>query len=108
MPKRKVACRKVKQVVKRKRTSYSVELKIEVVTYAKEYGNSKAVEKFDINRSMVGRWVLASTTWNTEINGKSKRVGAGRKAFFPEAEKRLYDWTIEQRKQGLVVSYAIL
>jgi molybdopterin-guanine dinucleotide biosynthesis protein A len=60
-------------------------------------------EQFDIHRSMVGRWVKASLTWNVETNGKSKRVGSGRKAFFPEAEKRLYDWIIEQRKQGLAV-----
>ena len=32
---------KVKQVVKRKRTSYSVEQKIQVVTYVKEKGNIK-------------------------------------------------------------------
>ncbi|PKB99106.1 hypothetical protein RhiirA5_430277 [Rhizophagus irregularis] len=86
---RKVARRKVKQVVKRKRTSYSVEQKIEVIKYAEEYGNNKAAEHFDIHCSMVGRWVKASLTWNIETNGKSKRVGSGRKAFFPEAKKRL-------------------
>jgi hypothetical protein len=60
---------------------------------------------------MVGCWVMASLTWNVETNGKSKHVGSGQKAFFPEAEKRLYDWTIEvieQRKQGLAVTYTIL
>lgn len=51
---------------------------------------------------------MTSSKWNIETNEKSKRVGSGRKAFFPEAEKKLYDWTIEQRKQGFVVSYAIL
>jgi len=106
--KRKVACRKVKQIVKRKRITYSVEQKIEVVTYAEEHGNNKAAVKFDINRSMIGHWVLTSSTWNTDTNGKSKRIGSGRKAFFPEAKKRLYKWTIEQRKQGLAVSYVIL
>jgi len=105
---KKKACRKIKQVVKRKRTSYSIEQKIVVVKYAKEHGNNKAAEHFDINRSMVERWVTASSTWNVGINEKSKRVGSGRKAFFPEAEKRLYEWIIEQRKQGLVVSYTIL
>ena len=43
---------------------------------------------------MVEHWVRASSNWNLETNKKSKRVGSGRKAFFPEAEKRLYDWTI--------------
>ena len=89
---------KVKQVVKRKRTSYSIEQKLEVVTYAKEHGRNKAGQHFNLNPSMVGRWIVASSKWSIENNGKSKRVGSGRKALFPEAEKRLYDWTIEQRK----------
>src|SRR6266542_7079296 len=100
---RKVAHRKIKRVDKRKRTSYSVEQKIEVVKYAEEYGNNKAAEYFDIYRSIVGCWIKASLTWNVETNGKSKQVGSGQKAFFPEAEKRLYDWIIEQRKQDLAV-----
>ena len=107
MSKRKRAVRKVK-VVKRKRNSYTVEQKIQVIKYAKEQGNIRAAEHFNIDRSMVGRWVTASSKWNIETNEKSKRVGSGQKAFFPEAEKKLYDWTIEQRKQGFVVSYAIL
>ena len=30
------------------------------------------------------------------------------KTFFPEAEKKLYNWVIEQRKQRLAVTYTIL
>lgn len=105
---KRITKRKVKQVTKRKRTSYSIEQKIQVVTYAKEHGRNRAAGHFNLNPSMVGRWVTASSNWSIENNGKSKRLGSGRKALFPEAEKRLYDWTIEQRKQGLVVSYTIL
>ena len=94
MSKRKRAVRKVK-VVKRKRNSYTVEQKIQVIKYAKEQGNIKAAEHFNIDRSMVGCWVTASSKWNIETNEKSKRVGFRRKAFFSEAEKKLYDWTIE-------------
>ena len=50
----------------------------------------------------------ASKNWTTETNEKSKRVGAGRKAFYPEAEKKLYVWIIEQRKRGLAVTYATI
>jgi hypothetical protein len=57
---------------------------------------------------MVGRWVTASTSWTNETNEKSKRVGAGRKAFYPEAEKKLYTWIIEQRKRGLAVTYTTI
>src|SRR6266540_3077189 len=59
----------------------------------------------NLNRSMIGRWVTASSNWTTEIKGKSKQLGSGQRAFYPEAKKKLYDWIIEQRKQGLVVTY---
>ena len=54
---------------------------------------------------MVSRWVSASSKWTSETKKKSRRVGSGRKALFPEAEKRLYTWIIQQRKQGLAVAY---
>ena len=54
---------------------------------------------------MVSRWKSASSKWTEEIKEKSKQVGSSRKALFPEAEKRLYTWIIQQRKQGLAVSY---
>ena len=31
-----------------------------------------------------------------------KKIGSGRKALYPKAEKVLYNWIIEQRKQGLM------
>jgi hypothetical protein len=57
---------------------------------------------------MVECWVKASSGWVTEINQNSKRVDSGQKAFYSEAEKKLYEWIIDQRKQGLVVTYAIV
>ena len=99
---------KRKKVVKRNRNSYTIEQKKEVVTYAKQHGRNKAARNFNLDSSMVGRWVKASEGWITEINQNSKRVGAGRKAFYPEAEKRLCKWLIEQRKQGLAVTYTTL
>src|ERR1044072_5934399 len=100
----KTVKRKVK-IVKRMRNSYSVEYKKEVITYAKNHGNNQAARHFDIDRSMVSRWKSASSKWTEETKEKSKRVGSGRKALFPEAEKKLYTWIIQQRKQGLSVAY---
>ena len=105
--KRVVKC-KAKKIIKRKWTSYSIEQKTQIITYAKEHGNNKAVEHFDLNRSMIGCWVTASSNWTTETKEKSKRLGSGQRAFFPKAEKKLYDWIIEQRKQGLAVTYTII
>ena len=54
---------------------------------------------------MVGRWMKASEKWTTETRRYALKVGSGRKPFYPEAEKKLYTWIIEQRKQGLAVTY---
>ncbi|CAG8797580.1 218_t:CDS:2, partial [Gigaspora margarita] len=40
-----------------------------------------------------------SSNWIAETNNKNKRIGSGQRAFYPEAEKCLYTWIIEQRKQ---------
>ncbi|GBB87772.1 hypothetical protein RclHR1_14280003 [Rhizophagus clarus] len=93
---------------KQKRFSYSVYQKKQVITYAKLHGQNKAARHFDLNASMVGCWVMASKDWDSELNQNSKRIGSGRKAFYPEAEEKLYTWLIEQRKQGLAVTYTIL
>jgi hypothetical protein len=96
-----------KRTVKRSRNSYSVEQKRQIVTYAKENGIIKAAEYFKLDKGMVSRWVKSNEKWVKEPNQNSKRVGSGRKCFYPEAEKELYDWIIEQKKQGLGVTYAI-
>jgi hypothetical protein len=36
------------------------------------------------------------------------QVGSGRKAFYPEAEKELYDWVLDQRKKGLAVTFVTI
>lgn len=112
MPQRKrVVKRKTSskcKVSKRTRSSYSIEQKEEVVNYAKNHGRNNAAAHFGLDKSMVGRWVRASTKWEGEISRNRKKIGSGRKVFYPEAEKKLYNWIIEQRKQGLAVTYAIL
>ncbi|CAG8816679.1 31949_t:CDS:2, partial [Racocetra persica] len=64
--------------------SYSIEQKKQVVVYAKENKKNKAAAAFKLDP-----------------------IGSGQKEFYPRAEKRLYDWIIEQRKKGLGISYKI-
>ncbi|CAG8838449.1 26512_t:CDS:2, partial [Racocetra persica] len=52
--------------------------------------------------------VINSASWGTEISQGSRRIGSGRKAFYSEAEEKLYTWLMEQRKQGLAVTYTML
>ncbi|CAB4412953.1 unnamed protein product [Rhizophagus irregularis] len=91
--------------VKRQRASYSIEQKKIVVAYATQHGRNAAGRHFEIDKTMVGRWIKASETWTSEINDKNMRVGSGRKAFYPEAEKELYNWVLDQRKKGLAVTF---
>ncbi|CAI2188396.1 17343_t:CDS:2, partial [Funneliformis geosporum] len=44
----------------------------------------------------------------TQIYDEIEPYLSGRKAFYPEAEGKLYTWVIEQRKQELAVTYMIL
>ncbi|CAG8849940.1 8956_t:CDS:1, partial [Racocetra persica] len=94
--------------VKPSRASYSIEQKNRVIKYAKENGRNKAAVHFNLDASIVGYWIKASASWGTEISQGSRRIGSGRKAFYPEAEEKLYTWLMEQRKQGLAVTYTIL
>ena len=93
------------KVVKRQRASYSVEQKRVVITYALQCGRNAAARHFELDGAMVGRWIKASKNWTDGTKGDSKRVGSGRKAFYPEAEKKLYTWVIEQRKKALAVTF---
>jgi hypothetical protein len=79
-----------------------------VVTYARQRGRNEAARHFDLDKSMVGRWVKASENWTNEIKNNTMRVGSGRKAYFPEAEKKLYNWVIEQRKKALAVTFVTI
>ena len=98
--KRKVKCKTTKcKVSKRTRTSYSIEQKEEVVEYAKYHRRNSAATHFGLDKSMVGCWVSTSSSWK-EVSRNSRKIGSGQKDFYPKAEKILYNWIIEQRKQG--------
>ena len=73
--------------VKRKRISYSIRQKKEVVTYAKEHGRNQAAKYFEVDRSMVGRWVTASTSWTTETNKKINGLVLSKKLFIQKLKR---------------------
>jgi hypothetical protein len=108
MPQRSKKINKCKKIPVQKRRTYTIEKKMEVVNFAKQHGRNRAANHFNLNGSMVGRWIKASVNWTTEKSSKRKKIGSGRKALFPEAERVLYEWIIEQRKQGLAVTYALI
>lgn len=57
-----------KKTLKRSRNSYSIEQKRQVVTYAKENGIIRAANTFELNKSIVSRWVNSNEKWFKEPN----------------------------------------
>ena len=86
MPQRKRKPFKPFKCIKRRRNSYSIERKQQVVNYAIKFGRNEAARHFELDNSMVGRWMKASKEW-TEKNQNIKKVGSEWKEFYPEAEK---------------------
>ena len=86
---------KYKWVSKCQRTSYSIGQKEEVISYAKNYGRNNAAAYFELDKSMVGRWVKASASWTSEVSRNSKKIGSSWKVFYSKIEKKLYNWIIE-------------
>ncbi|GES74012.1 activating transcription factor 7-interacting protein 2 isoform X1 [Rhizophagus clarus] len=94
-----------KKVGVRQHTSYSLKEKLVVIKYAQENGKNVAAKHFNLDTPIVGRWIKQSSSWE-EKNKKKKCAGTPeRKAFYPEVEKFLYNWIIEQRKKGFAVNY---
>src|SRR5918911_2143724 len=82
---------------RRIKSSYSIFQKKTVVEFAKIHGRNEASRQFNLDPTMIGRWVKACEKWDESVKNKTKALGSGRRAFFPEAEEKLYEWIIEQR-----------
>ena len=85
------------------RSSYSASEKLKILLYAKERGQRAAARNFSIDHSMISRWEKHEDKLKS-ANGKNRRVGAGRKPQYPEAEASLKTWVIEFRKDGIAVT----
>ena len=81
-----------------KRKSYSADYKLQVVKYAAENGNRAAERKFGVNEKLVRDWRKAEVTLTTMK--KTKKANRGLKARWPELEKRVHSWVLEQRAAG--------
>ena len=81
-----------------KRKSYSAGYKLEVVKYAAENGNRSAERKFGVSEKLVRDWRKAEVTL-TEMK-KTKKANRGLKARWPQLEKQVHTWVLEQRSAG--------
>ena len=98
--------------LRRQRDSYSLKDKLEVVQRANEIGRNKAARQYDIDATLVERWMKWYTDNNfdfeTSENKNSKRIGASWCEFFVDEENVLYQWVLQLRSGSLVVNYTSL
>lgn len=86
-----------------RRSSYSASEKLKILKYAKNHGQREAARHFSIDHSMISRWKNREDKLKS-AKGESRRIGAGRKANYPEAEASLKNWLIELQNDGIAVT----
>ena len=86
----------------KKHSSYDASLKLKVVGYTEIHGNRAASREFTVPETNVRdcrtmKVVLKDMT-------KTKKARRGRRAPYPDMENKLYEWIIDQRSSGYIVS----
>ncbi|RWS05437.1 Pogo transposable element with KRAB-like protein [Dinothrombium tinctorium] len=85
-----------------KRASYTTAFKLTVIRFAEEHGNRRAGRQFLVPESNVRQWRNDKITLlNTPIHKRSLRY---RKCFWPQLEKRLRQWYLDERSKGNIWS----
>ena len=89
-------------MARQKRSAYRAAFKLEVVDYAETHGNRKASREFNVPETNVRDWRKQKVVLK-DMN-KTKKARLGRQALYPELEKELYDWIVDQRSSGYIVT----
>lgn len=92
--------------MKRKRNSYTAELKLNVIKYAEEHGNRAAGREFNVDEKCVRTWRQQKPTF-LELNPR-KRACRGLSAQWPELEDKLKTWVLTKRKGKRSVSTLLI
>ena len=94
---------KVADVSKDKRKSYSRERKLEAIQLYHECGNKyKTAKTFGVQPSTLRGWLQNETKIRASSRG-TRKVGSGRKVFWPDMESELLRQYRELREKGLKV-----
>lgn len=93
----------------RKLKKYSLEMKIEAVSYAEFHGNRPASKEFHVDEKRIREWRSKKSEIEECIATKSGRQrkklkGGGRKPFNAKLEELLLAWISESQTQGLQLS----
>ena len=85
-----------------KRNKYDAGFKLKVIEFAKKSNNSSAGRHFDVSEKLVRDWRKAEEKLkNMPKNKCALRTG---KTSWPELEDAIFQWVMEQRQNGYVVS----
>lgn len=93
---------------KSKRICYTIADKIEVIKKVKVTNNLSAVSRqLNVDWKTIRGWVqMESELVNMQNKKKRRRIGGGRKPFFPQIEEQLYKWFKSERLyKKCVVNY---
>lgn len=92
---------------KEKRRQYSREKKMEVLTFYYETAKEnkyRTCQRFGIDKKCLLRWIAQEDTIRKARWG-AKRIGSGRRAFWPDVEAKLLEEFEELRRKGLKVKH---
>jgi len=96
---------------RKSRKSYSLKFKLDVLNSyqpnVKGFGFLALSKKYYLDESIIRKWynqkdklIQACQDQKLQIS-KSRRIGGGLSERFPQLEKKLFEWIIEQHKYGL-------
>lgn len=92
----------------KKRKSYSREMKLAAINYYSECKNKySTAKKFCVKPSTLRGWLKHADKIRASHRG-TRKVGCGRKAFWPDMEEELHRQYRELRDKGLKVKYKVL
>ena len=92
-------------MLKARRTSYNLALKLEIVAEAEAVENNYEIAReYGISESMVRRWRKdQANLFNGEIKFSAKRkMMESFTLKYPELDQRILEWFTEQRSQGKI------
>uniref|UniRef100_A0A915MSV7 HTH CENPB-type domain-containing protein n=1 Tax=Meloidogyne javanica TaxID=6303 RepID=A0A915MSV7_MELJA len=88
----------------RKRKSYSIDKKLEIIGYAKTHSNTTASKHYNIDRTCIIRWRGQESELIESQKGRKRLAGAGRHLTDADFDEQLSLWVRQCRAEKFRVS----
>lgn len=83
---------------KQSRRSFDAKFKLRAVEFAEQHGNRAAGREFDVAEKLIRDWRKAHSVLRTMKS--TKKANRGKKARWPDLERSLRTWVLQQRAEG--------